>query len=643
MHIGWWARPRTSQQAPATSQRAPKLPWISAASRSARLQIAGLSVAVLTLAYYVWLYADTPGAHAAGSDGFYSWLYARSLAFDGDMNFANDYALCGDPFHLGIDRGTHRPDNPYYMGPAVFWVPVLVVARLFSSLLSGMADPVRFGCTGPLAMWTLAVGPVCGAFAVWLSYRLARRVADDASAAIAAGLFAFAGTIAFYATILPSYSHVYQALCTALLLVASIRADEDPQRWSRWAMAGLALALCVLQRLPDAVLALVPLALILRRRGDLLRTRVLRAAVVLGGGALAIALTLASYKYLYGTFFAMPQGRYYVQLGHSHPWLALFAFHGGLFHSTPVAWIAVIGAAFAIGMRSIRWLSASLLVASALTIWVSAAALDWHGWGTWGARRLTGLTPVFVFFAAIALARARQWLVAGRSRTFVALGIAFGIPFAFTAFGEMKGLSAGRIPMNGGLTQAELHGEGVKEAWSIVDNRIGDLATLPAGWYFRLRYGLPVQRYRNALDDGRYVRARDLHFQTRDFALTDAALRNVAKGLSPAEKGMAMVERRATILLMTQWPHATEVRVDVTSHAPARLRAGFGRWLGTKWLGEGEIVGTGSTEPHTFAIPPGVFESGLVELALEVDGPTDGSIVIENIRFDDTADYPPAY
>ena len=38
------------------------------------------------------------------SDGYYSWLFARSLAFDFDIDLTNDYALCGDPFRLGVDE-----------------------------------------------------------------------------------------------------------------------------------------------------------------------------------------------------------------------------------------------------------------------------------------------------------------------------------------------------------------------------------------------------------------------------------------------------------------------------------------------------------------------------------------------------------
>ncbi len=77
----------------------------------------------LPLVAYVALYfIDATAFHPSG-DGYYSWVFARSLAFDGDIELTIDYAQCGDPFDVGRDRGPGHPDNPFYVGPALFWVP----------------------------------------------------------------------------------------------------------------------------------------------------------------------------------------------------------------------------------------------------------------------------------------------------------------------------------------------------------------------------------------------------------------------------------------------------------------------------------------------------------------------------------------
>src|SRR4051812_16684571 len=100
---------------------------------------------------YTALYLARGVRETGAADGFYSFLYARSLAFDGDVDFRNDYALCGDPYTVGVDRGTGHPDNAAYAGPAVFWVPLLTVARLFERLPSDADPATRAACHGP---WT---------------------------------------------------------------------------------------------------------------------------------------------------------------------------------------------------------------------------------------------------------------------------------------------------------------------------------------------------------------------------------------------------------------------------------------------------------------------------------------------------------
>ena len=71
------------------------------------------------------IYALCASSHTPGSDGHYSWIYARSLAFDFDLDFRNDYALCGDPFEIGAITPAGRPGNIFYTGPPLVWTPAI--------------------------------------------------------------------------------------------------------------------------------------------------------------------------------------------------------------------------------------------------------------------------------------------------------------------------------------------------------------------------------------------------------------------------------------------------------------------------------------------------------------------------------------
>jgi hypothetical protein len=116
----------------------------------------GVVVAVAYLAVAVVVFATCPSAWRPGADGHYSYIYARSIAFDGDIDFTNDYRLCGDPFRLGGDRGSGRPDNIFYVGPAIFCAPELFLMRG-----AGVKGDGRGPLRNAVCLWlTLAAGAV---------------------------------------------------------------------------------------------------------------------------------------------------------------------------------------------------------------------------------------------------------------------------------------------------------------------------------------------------------------------------------------------------------------------------------------------------------------------------------------------------
>ena len=215
----------------------------------------GLAVVLACGVVYLTLYAAEPRVHNPGADGFYGWLYARSLVFDGDLDFANDYRLCGDPWGTRSTAGPVDLDNPFYPGPSLFWTPVLWGLKHLVSLPSAAPLDEQVGCRGLLAALTLALAPLLGTASIALGYRAARRFASDGEAALAAAFVAVGGSIAAYATMLASYSHIYATFATALLVWASVRAGERGDLLRRWVVVAGALLLCVLQRLNFASMA----------------------------------------------------------------------------------------------------------------------------------------------------------------------------------------------------------------------------------------------------------------------------------------------------------------------------------------------------------------------------------------------------
>lgn len=599
--------------------------------------VATVAVGMVLLAVFCW----SPNAHEAGnSDGHYEWLYARSLVFDHDVDFKNDYALCGDPFRKGADPGTRHVDNPYYPGPAVIWTPALWVARHTVALPSGASERDREACTGPLVSRTLAVAPLLGALIVWLMYRAGRRFAGDGPSALGAAFLGLGTQLTAYAAVLTSYSHVHDAFWAALSLFLAIRASERPQSLARWALAGACIGIGTLQRPVSVVYGVIPGILALwSLRGQ---WRSLTSAVaVLAASAVAFGAVplVLLYKYLYGAYYLTSPGhyRFFMQYRHAHPWLLLFAPHGGLFYSAPAAWIAVPGVFLGLRDRRSRPLLVALLIAAGAATWISAAALDWHGSGTFGARRITSVIPFMAVPAALTLERARQWMRARPSCALTAAGVAALVPVAFTIAGAAYAMTHGHIPTDYGSSQAGLYGEGERAAWGVVDDKLGDVSILPAELLFKLRYGLAMNAFRDATEPLYQRDFQTLGWQRNEIDFAGGQHANLTTGFESAKDGLHLSGRRGTIVFAAQWPYATRATLAIRAEHPATVRVGsalaFGRT--DRW---GELTADPVEGRKSVDIPSGSFESGIVAIAIECDDPSVG-VVVHRLRIEDTTDW----
>src|SRR5260370_309824 len=102
--------------------------------------------------------------------------------------------------------------------------PGLVVALLISIVYFVMSEQGV----------TVRCSPLAGALTILLSYFIARRFARPMSAAVASAAFALTGSLAMYATIIPTYSHVFEAFSLALVVWTALRASERPGAPGRW-------------------------------------------------------------------------------------------------------------------------------------------------------------------------------------------------------------------------------------------------------------------------------------------------------------------------------------------------------------------------------------------------------------------------
>ncbi|WP_420814268.1 hypothetical protein [Labilithrix luteola] len=445
-------------------------------------------------------------------------------------------------------------------------------------------------------------------------------------AAIAVLVVGLASPLNVFGTLTWYYSHLWAALAVALALTASLRADDEPASKRRWLLAGAAVAFAGLMRPQEALWILVPLAAIAkhatRREDGSLRVDV-RPALVSGtlltvGFLTVYSIQLLVYRTLYGSPFVIPQGHLYLQLGHAHPFLALFSARSGFLYWTPLLWLAVIGAPLFIADDRGRWLAIGVVLAMVLNFYVASAALSWTGSATLGARVQTSLAAGLVLATAATLSRLLAWIRRLRLSSGAVLVLAVA-PWLLLTWE----IGPSKVPNDRPVPAPQLYSRAVEYGFDSIYGAIGNPWTLPATAIFRLRYGAPPKVFDALATDGIFGK----NYRTLAPTLSDT----VTFGAPPEAYWSANLERvdkqvslrpgrRGRFLVTLYWPWVTRVRVRAK---PLEGKATVGlksrSFFRTYDLGTLHFVGDETLE---LAPPDGAFDSGINEVLLETDAPS---------------------
>jgi hypothetical protein len=588
----------------------------------------------LYLVVSLWVYANCPASWIAASDGHYSWIYARSLAYDHDLDFTNDYALCGDPMGMGWMTPAHHPANMFYIGPAAFWTPVIWLLKHFV----GGSREVAGGCSGVIPAIVLTMSSFAGAVVAWMCAAIARRIVSPKMAALGAVVATLGGHLLFFTGMNPSYSHAYDAMCVALFLYVLLRAREaERPSLGALALAGLLLGLAVLQRSSNCIFGVMAIAALVRSASlDEVRRRAAPVAIVAAVAfATGLLPLLLANRYIYGRFTPFTHGPHFLHFAHAHPWLLVWDLRGGVFAWAPALWLAVPGFVLLARRKELGWLSAGMAVCGLFELYLSSAAIDWQG-----ARRLSNLTPLGALGIALTLERVAAWLRAAPGRLTNVATAAF-LSFVVWASGSVCfGYAWGKIPWDVPLTTAQRFGEGEKQALHATEMSVGVLPVLPAAWLFALRYWRPPGAFGWAIHPAWYARdARTLEYQRADFAFAAPEARLLLRGFEwHDDKAPCVKGTEASAVFAAQWPFATRARLTYDASVAQELSVGSRSVLGffTAW-GKASLA-PGKRQHTIVPVAPGSFDSGVNEVELRTTGPSE-SLCVYSLELVDDATY----
>lgn len=393
---------------------------------------------VASVLFLLTLPAVTPRFYA--SDEVEYFAYIRSLWFDRDLSFDNEYrvfydreverltATGGDPSSayggtfrhtfLETTTATGLRINFAPIGSSLLWAPFFIAtdAGVRVGRVLGLTTAEADGYSQPYIAAVAYASALYGFLAIVLAAVAVRQVFNAAhwSAAVAAGL----GTpLVFYMYVAPGFSHAGSAFAVAAFVVTWLRVRET-WTWSGVMALGTLAALMGMVREQDLFIAIGPAvdyatsAVRSARQGT--RPIAVSVAQAAAGVATVVVCFLPqalSYLTLYGRLG--PES----SVGQKMAWTSPYApqvlaslTHGFLFW-TPLAVPAVAGLVLASMGRAGRleparrtaWVAALCLLMVASQIYVSGSVASWQG-GAFGQRRLVGL----MVFLAIGLAGLAQ-------------------------------------------------------------------------------------------------------------------------------------------------------------------------------------------------------------------------------------------
>ena len=383
-------------------------------------------------------------ARLYSSDEVEYFSYLRSLWFDHDVSFENEYRYFYDhriaqtpDFHqtfLELQTATGRRINYGTIGCAMLWAPFYGVAdiatRAMQTLGSGVeADGYSRPYVSAVAYGSAFYGFAAIVMAVAATRQLVRKYA------LSSGLAVWVGTpLLFYMYVAPPFSHACSAFAVALFVTVWLKVR---QTWTMNGIVvlGLAAALMAMVREQDLICALGPavdfgLAHIKGKgkrekgKGKDERLQGLKLAAA-GGCAFLIGYLpqLIAYQALNG--FPRPSPLVTRKMFWYSPHalqVLLNPEHGFLFW-TPLALLGLAGLILLVAAPraiagddsvspDIRQIGGCMLLMVATQVYISGAVESWTVAGAFGQRRFVAVT----MFLVIGLAAFRSWMESRAAR-----------------------------------------------------------------------------------------------------------------------------------------------------------------------------------------------------------------------------------
>jgi hypothetical protein len=367
----------------------------------------------------IFLFPKAGGRVVVG-DAVHYFVYLRSVVFDGDLQFHNDYvrlyglthpvpgvAWIYEPLPTGYIR------NVMPVGPAIAWAPLFLLVAAAVAILRLFGVDYPLDGFAPLFQASSGFSGIVAATAgAWISYLIAARSFGPRAAIWATLAIWLGASPLYYSLVSPAYSHALSMLTNAVVLLVWVSTKER-EDFQRFLLLGALIGCAALVRWQDATLFALPaldaVVLFARWRGAWL-PRAGRAGmrlVAAGAAALvAFAPQIVVWQIIYGQPILVPQGGEFMRWSDAALLSVLFSDQHGLLTWTPIVALALAGLVPL--WRHDARVAGAVTVLLLLAWYTNAAVSDWWAGEAFGSRRFVSCVPLLVLGLSALFARARS-------------------------------------------------------------------------------------------------------------------------------------------------------------------------------------------------------------------------------------------
>ena len=378
-------------------------------------------VLFLVLVFSISIFILNPKWDIAG-DGHGYYMYLRSLAFDGDFDFTNEYiryhGIYGTDLSNQATTSIGKHGNPFAIGMSILLSPFFIPAILLD-FFSGFA---QFGLLGFSIYYQLflSFGSIFYVLlgAVFL-FKALQSFFSSLSSWLSVIVVIFCSPLLHYVIYEPMMSHGLSFFACCLLFWYSVVFLKKEKIDSKTLIfLGLSIGLTVLVRWQNIIFVLFPAIIYLKKIQErkIITSKVFISPLVV---LLILLPQFLMWKFLYGSFFLVPQGSGFIQFLQPKILSVLFSGYHGLFSWHPFLLVGVLGLILA--FRKNKFLVTAMSIMLFVQVYLNASLLDWWGGSAFGARKMIGSLFIFAFGFAYLFDRVDK----SKVKAIVYLGIIF--------------------------------------------------------------------------------------------------------------------------------------------------------------------------------------------------------------------------